>query len=142
MRDYERIRWHKQEHLHNVWQLSFTDGEKESITVSIFEVESQREIQETLVFERVRLTIEKMEHWIEKIAYDLSGIAKEWEGVHQDFRSMSMEELRDAFQLQSILLDNQHHLTALYFNTDYFSGHQVVMEFNKEGEPFEAEISG
>ncbi|WP_442637677.1 DUF2262 domain-containing protein [Rossellomorea marisflavi] len=142
MKDYQKLEWSKQEHLHNVWELSFVDENDKEIMVSIFEVTTKKDINGSKVIEEIQRALKCKGEWVRKIGDDLSSVAKEWKGAGKDFRKMSTSDLLEAFQLHSILLDSQHHLTALYFDTTCFSGHQVVLEFNEEGHPFEAEISG
>lgn len=142
MKDYQKLKWSKQGHLHNVWELSFADEDGKNVRVSIFEVETARDINGSQVIEEIQRALNMKEEWVRKIGEDLASVSKEWEGAGKDFRKMDTSDLLDIFQLNSILLDSQHQLTALYFDTTCFAGHQVVLEFNEAGKPFEAEITG
>ena len=126
--------WQKKKYVKDMWETNVYLEDGTVFLVSIYGIEREREIETIRLVETAINLRDTLHLWEEKIVGEVVALSREWTVV-------SEEKVRGSLKLSNVLFDSRQKLSAIYFDTPCFSGHQVVVEFDKDGEPYEAEIT-
>lgn len=127
--------WEKRKVGKNMWESRLQISEKEEWLVTIYDTVHAGEINVKETLRTIEETQKSLEAWRPKILRELIQLSREWKNFNERI-------LEENLLVANVFLDSHFQLSAIYFNTPCFDGHQVIVEFNSEGEPYEAEITG
>lgn len=129
-----KFSWEKKKFVKDMWETNVILNNKTEILVSIYGIKAEKEIEGLRLMRTAIGVLDTLHLWEEKIIGEVVALSREWVVV-------SESELRGRLTLSNVLFDKNHQLSAIYLDTPGFLGHKVVVEFDKDGEPYEAEIT-
>lgn len=128
----EMTEWQKKIIPTDMWETTLTEASGNKMKVSVFGVKRKGDIQTQNVVSTALCIRDTLHLWQEQIICEVVSLSRE----------CTADALRESMKLAHVLFDNEHRLSAIYFDTPLLYGHQIVVEFDGAGEPYEAEIAG
>jgi hypothetical protein len=126
--------WQKRKFVKDMWETNVLLNNETELLISIYGIKTEKEIEGVRLVKTALCVLDTLHLWEEKIIGEVVALSREWVVVSED-------ELRGKMTLSNVLFDKNQQLSAIYLDTPCFLGHKVVVEFDKDGEPYEAEIT-
>lgn len=122
--------WVKTPHVRNMWESEFISTSGNRLVLAVFgKVEPPRSDAKLI---SMALDVQDTLHlWEGKIVQELSRLSPD----------ITLSNSKGSLTLSRLLFDGRDVLSAIYLETPHLHGHRAVVEFNEEGEPYEAEIT-
>lgn len=129
------VEWTQKPFVKKMWEITLLMEDESGLLVSVYGIEKKQNIESTRLIKTALCLSETLHLWRETIIAQVMSLSREWGKI-------SEEALRETLKLTHVQFDNEQALSAIYFQTACLSGHQVVVEFDANGNPYEAEITG